>query len=134
MSRIHPEFQPAQRTRTTFALVIVSFFCSSCAMTPKYQRPIVQAPPAFGELAGSDQWKTAEPSDAMLKGKWWEIFGDPQLNRLEEMISTSNYSVKQLEAIFRQTIETIEINKTGYYPTVGTSPSVNQSDRGTHTG
>src|SRR5882757_6421365 len=99
-----------------------AIFCSSCAMTAKYQRPAVVAPPAFGELAGSDQWKTAAPGDGLLKGKWWEIFGDPQLNALEEKVSTNNYSVKQLEAQFRQSVDALELARTGYYPTVSTSP------------
>jgi len=38
-------------------------------------------------MAGSDQWKTAAPSDTNLRGKWWEIFGDPQLNSFEEKIA-----------------------------------------------
>lgn len=103
-------------------------------MTAKYQRPAVQAPPAFREVAGSDQWKTATPGDGLLKGKWWEIFGDPQLNLLEEKIAVNNYSVKQLEAVFRQSIEVIETNRTGYYPSVTGSPSVTQSDRGANAG
>lgn len=126
--------QAPHRVARAVALVLLSIFCSSCAMTAKYQRPVVQAPPAFGELAGSDQWKTATPGDGVLKGKWWEVFNDPQLNALEEKISVSNYSVKQLEAIFRQSIEVIEQNRTGYYPTVNTNPSVTQSDRGVNAG
>ena len=103
-------------------------------MTAKYQRPAVAAPPAFGELSGNDQWKMATPGDGLLKGKWWEIFGDSQLNALEEKVSTNNYSVKQLEAQFRQSVDAIELARTGYYPTVGTSPSISQSDRGSHGG
>src|SRR3569833_1053623 len=115
-------------------LVLTSILCSSCAISTKYSRPAVQAPAAFDELAGSDQWKTATPSDVNLRGKWWEIFGDPQLNSLEEKIATSNWSVKQLEAVFREAIETIEINRTGYYRTITSSHSVSQSDRGPNGG
>ena len=120
--------------RRSYLTILISIFCSSCAITQKYQRPVVQAPPAYGELAGSDQWKTAAPADANLKGKWWEIFGDAQLNALEEKVSTNNYSVKQLEAQFRESVETIDINRTGYYPTVSTSPAITQGDRGAHGG
>ena len=120
--------------RRSYLAVLISIFCSSCALTTKYQRPVVPAPPSFHELEGSDQWKTATPGDGLLKGKWWEIFGDPQLNKMEEKISTSNYSVKQLEAIYREGIESIDINRTGYYPTVSASPSVTQSDRGANGG
>lgn len=120
--------------RRNYLLVLISIFCSSCAISTKYSRPPVQPPQAFGELAGSDQWKTATPSDANLKGKWWEIFGDPQLNELEEKIATANYNVKQFEALFREAIESIDINRTGYYPTVSAGPSITQSDRGVNAG
>jgi len=92
------------------------------------------APAAYKELAGSEQWKTATPGDASLKGKWWEIYGDPQLNALEEKISVSNYNVKQLEAQFRESIALIAISRTGYYPTVTAGPSITQSDRGPNAG
>ena len=44
----------------------------------------------------------ATPSDALIKGKWWEMFGDPQLNRLEELVNVNNQNVKQAEAQFRE--------------------------------
>src|ERR1041385_8736546 len=90
------------RSRRSRLLILTAILCSSCTVGPKYQKPLVQAPPAFRELAGSDQWKTATPSDSLIKGKWWEVFGDPQLNGLEESISVSNFTVKQAEAQFRR--------------------------------
>ena len=92
------------------------------------------APPAYKEIAGSEQWKTAIPGDGLMKGKWWEIFGDPELNKLEEQISVSNYSVKQLEAEFRESVALIAVSRSGYYPTVTTAPAVTQSDRGVNAG
>lgn len=117
-----------------FGAVLISVFSSSCAVTAKYQRPAIQAPAAFKELAGSEQWKTATPGDGVLKGKWWEIYGDPQLNALEEKISVSNNTVKQQEAAFRESIALIAISRTGYYPTVTTGPLISQSDRGPNAG
>ncbi len=116
--------------RRSRLILLSSVFCSSCAIGPKYQKPIVQAPPAFKELAGSDQWKTATPSDGSLKGKWWEVFDDPQLNNLEETISVSNFSVKQAEAQFRQSRALLLGSRANYYPTIGSSPSITQTDRG----
>jgi NodT family efflux transporter outer membrane factor (OMF) lipoprotein len=114
--------------------VLLAVFCSSCAQTVRYVRPAVQAPTGFREIEGADQWRTATPGDGIMKGKWWEIFGDPQLNALEEKVSIDNYSVKQFEAIFRQSIAIIDTNRSGYYPTVTTSPSITQSDRGANAG
>jgi NodT family efflux transporter outer membrane factor (OMF) lipoprotein len=114
--------------------VLTTVLLTGCAVGPKYQKPVVQAPPAFKELAGSDQWKTAAPSDGMLKGKWWEVFGDPQLNQLEEQVELNNYSVKQFEAAFRQARAIVLLDQANYYPTISSNPSITQSDRGANAG
>src|SRR5579862_7633688 len=94
------------------------FFFTACTIGPKYVAPVVPAPPAFKELVGSDQWKTATPSDGMMKGKWWEIFNDPELNRLEERVSTNNFTVKQMEAQFRASRALVLGTRANYYPTI----------------
>jgi len=115
-------------------LLLTSIFCSSCAIGPKYQAPVVPPVPAFREMAGSDQWKTATPSDGALKGKWWEIFADPELNKLEELVTVNNFSVKQAEAQFRQARAVLLGDRANYYPTIGSSPSITQSDHGANAG
>ena len=97
---------------------------------PKYVRPVAQAPPALKELAGNDQWKMATPSDDLLKGNWWEIFGDPELNRLEEMVSVNNQNIKQAEAQFRQARALVNLDHANYYPTIGSTPAITQTDVG----
>ena len=47
-------------------------------------------------------WKPAQPADQTLRGKWWEIYQDPQLNTLEEKINISNQSLKAAQAQFEQ--------------------------------
>ncbi len=94
---------------------------------PHYQQPVAPAPVAFKELAGNDQWKMATPSDGLIKGKWWEIFGDPQLNALEETIAINNQNVKQAEAQFREARATVLATHANYYPTIGSSPSISQT-------
>jgi len=100
-----------------------------CTIGPKYQAPAPAAPPpvAFKEMAGNDQWKMATPSDGLLKGKWWEIFGDPELNRLEELVNVNNQNVKQAEAQFREARATVLSNHANYYPSIGSSPGISQS-------
>ena len=90
--------------------------------------------PKYQELTGSDEWKTAAPADAVLKGKWWEMFGDPQLNKLEEQVDLNNFNVKQIEAQFRQARALLLANTSALYPSIGTTPSISQTDRGTNAG
>ncbi len=112
--------------------VLAPLLCSSCMIGPKYQRPATPVPPALKEMAGNDQWKMATPSDELLKGKWWEIFGDPQLNALEESVNINNQNVKQAEAQFRQARALVAANHANYYPIIGAAPAITQTDAGTN--
>ncbi len=107
--------------------VLTCLLSSGCAVGPRYQRPMVQAAPAPKEMAGNDIWKMATPSDDLMKGKWWEIFGDPQLNRLEELVGVNNFNVKQAEAQFREAQATVLSSHANYYPTIGSNPGITQS-------
>ena len=121
-------------TRLSRIVVLASLLCSGCAIGPKYQRPVATTPVALKEMAGNDRWKMATPGDGLLKGKWWEIFGDPQLNRLEELVNVNNQNVKQAEAQFRQARALVAANHANYYPTIGSTPAITQSDAGRNTG
>jgi NodT family efflux transporter outer membrane factor (OMF) lipoprotein len=106
--------------------------CSACTVGPKYVMPTPAAPPpaAFRELKDNADWKMATPGDGQFKGKWWEIFGDPELNNLEEMVEVNNQNVKQAEAQFRQARAIVIANHANYYPTIGSTPSITQSENG----
>jgi outer membrane protein TolC len=71
--------------------VVVSVWMAGCSVGPKYTRPTIAAPPAYKEAEG---WKTAQPGDRQLRGAWWEIFGDSQLNALEAQLAISNRDLK----------------------------------------
>ena len=107
--------------------LLASLLCSGCTIGPRYQRPVAQTPAALKSMAGNDQWKMATPSDGLLKGKWWEIFGDSDLNRLEELVNVNNQNVKQAEAQFRQARALVLANHANYYPVIGSSPSISDS-------
>ncbi len=101
---------------------------ASCAVGPKYRRPDVQTPPAYKEQApGNDQWRTANPSDGTLRGNWWELFGDTQLNQFEQMVAVSNQNVKQAEAQFKQARELVAFNRANYKPTFTSQPAITSS-------
>ncbi len=86
-------------------------------------------PAAYKELAPStagpqSEWKASQPQDQAIRGKWWEIFNDPQLNSLEERVDVSNQNLKIAEAQFRQARDLIRINRSSLYPTVSAGPSI----------
>src|SRR5690349_14648969 len=90
----------------SFAFAIVCLLSTGCVVGPNYVKPSTpvassfkeQLPPEFKEAPG---WKQGEPRDDMHGGKWWEVFGDPALNALEEQIDVSNQSLAAAEAQLR---------------------------------
>jgi len=110
-------------------LSFLSLFLSGCMVGPKYVKPSVPLAPEFKEQAPesfkeADGWKPAQPGDRTLRGYWWEIFGDSQLNALEGELTLSNQDLKAAEARLREARATIRFNRSQEFPTISTSPSI----------
>ncbi len=101
----------------------------ACNPAPKYVRPPAPTPMAYKEAGGQDGtgWKLAQPSDDKLRGKWWEIYNDPQLNALEEQVAISNQSLKAAEANFRAARALVVSARSALYPTIGATPAYTNS-------
>jgi NodT family efflux transporter outer membrane factor (OMF) lipoprotein len=99
-----------------WALFAGLMFLCGCAVGPRYSRPSTPVPTDYKETP--QNWKPAQPADQTLRGKWWEIYQDPQLNALEEKINISNQSLKAAQAQFEQARATVRYNRADYYPTV----------------
>jgi len=114
------------RTVTLAAVLAAALFSSGCLKVPPYERPTAPVPAAFKEPPPQG-WKEAQPSDGTLRGNWWEIFGDPALNALEEQVAINNQNVLLAEAQFREAAAAVRVARSGLYPLVTTTPSVTGS-------
>ena len=97
---------------------------------PKYHAPAPPRPSSAGFVQGvadavqdTDGWKVAQPQDAMLHGKWWEIYNDPELNALEDKLNIDNQNIKQFFENFMESRTLVAQSRAQLYPTVGTTPS-----------
>ena len=116
------------------SLAAASLAAGGCAVGPNYVRPTVPAPPAFKEEAVPGQrpedWKPAEPRDALPRGPWWEAFGDADLNALEEQVDLANQDLAQAEANYRVARALARGARAELLPTVTGSPGVTLSHNG----
>lgn len=106
------------------ALLASMLVLSGCAVGPDYVKPDMQVPAAFKEQQG---WKTAQPQDELPRGKWWEIFGDAELNQLVEQVEVSNQNIHAVEAQFRQARALSQQARAEYFPTLTGGVSVIRS-------
>lgn len=96
---------------------------TGCSVGPNYERPVVAAP-AFKETG---EWKPAEPSEQIARGKWWEAYGDPVLNGLEDRVEVSSATLQIAEARFRQAQAAATIARSPLFPSLNATGS---ADRG----
>src|SRR5713101_3014816 len=109
-------------------ILALPLLLAGCTVGPRYLKPAVpttlaykeESPDSFKEL---NQWQPAHPADQTSRGNWWEVFGDPDLNKLEEQVAGSNQNLKVAEARFRAARAAIRFNRASQFPTISTAPS-----------
>jgi len=97
---------------------------AACTVGPDYERPRDGAPPAWKEFG---PWKEAAPGDAISKGRWWELFGDPLLNDLELRAAEANPDLRAAVARVSQARAIARLTESQFYPTISLDPSVSRT-------
>ncbi|QMV18510.1 efflux transporter outer membrane subunit [Granulicella sp. 5B5] len=95
---------------------------TGCMVGPKYKRPAAIMTPSFKEAAGAG-WRPGQPSDQTLKGNWWRMYQDPQLDALEAQVDDANQTLKIAAANFRAARAAIGFARSNEAPTVGVGAS-----------
>lgn len=109
--------RPVRRVEIASLLMIGSLL-AGCSFAPKYVVPPTPPVAAFKE-AGS--WTLAEPADAVPKGPWWTVFGDPVLNGLEERLERANPTLAQALARYQQAQALFGEAQSALMPRIGAS-------------
>ncbi len=114
-------------------LLALGFVAGCKPVGPDYQPPTYTAPATYKETGASTvivpppnpaggSWQPASPSDGMLRGKWWEVYQDPQLNQLEERIATSNQGLRQALETYLAARDQIAVARANLFPTLSAGP------------
>lgn len=102
---------------------------AGCRVGPHYQAP---APPAVTapnykestvNFKDAQGWKVASPQDATIRGNWWEVFHEPELNALEEQLNNNNQSIKISFENYMAARAVVAEARAQYWPTITANPS-----------
>lgn len=104
------------RVLPTLAALLV---LAGCSVTPPYERPAVDTPPAYKEAPATGPWKAAEPAEAIARGEWWKVFADPTLDRLEAQAAEANQDLKAGLARLAQARAAQQAARSGLFPQIG---------------
>jgi NodT family efflux transporter outer membrane factor (OMF) lipoprotein len=135
-SRVYPRgtvgLQPA--AFAGFAATLVALVLTGCVVGPKYHTPATAAPEVYKESAPdayksapTGTWQPAHPQDAALKGKWWEMFNEPELNGLEEQLNINNQNIAQYFQNFMAARAQVREARANFYPTLSVAPSYSRT-------
>jgi NodT family efflux transporter outer membrane factor (OMF) lipoprotein len=113
----------------TFAAALACAL-AGCMVGPAYHPPkaLTEEPPdsykeSPTQFKDADGWKVAQPQDAMLRGKWWEIFQDAELNSLEDQLDINNQNIKEYFENFMEARALIGQARSQLYPTITVTPA-----------
>jgi len=129
----HKNRRVSETKPITYLVTALCLALSACRVGPKYHVPpaTAQAPPATYKESPQNypdsDWKIAQPDDAMLRGKWWEIFNDPELNGLEDQLNINNQNIKQFFQNFMEARAIVREARSQLWPTFGVAPSFTRS-------
>src|ERR1019366_9207097 len=107
----------------TGALAVLSLL-AGCRVGPRYHTPTAPAAtaPNYKEstvnFQDADGWKVANPQDAMIRGEWWEVFHEPELNALEEQLNVDNQNIKVSVENFMEARALIAEARSQFWPTI----------------
>jgi NodT family efflux transporter outer membrane factor (OMF) lipoprotein len=124
--------QKPVRCAAVFFVAAFSLMLAACVVGPKYHPPATPAPaPVYKEsptqFQDNGNWNVAQPADAKLHGKWWEIFNDSELNALEDQLDINNQNIRQYFENFMEARAVVREARSQYFPTLATAPSVTHS-------
>lgn len=109
----------------------------ACNVGPRYAVPSVSVPREFKEASAAayrglpgSTWQPANPQDGRLKGDWWRLFGEPELERLEDQLNIDNQTIAQYFQNFMAARAQVNEARAGYFPTLAISPLVSVAGGG----
>jgi NodT family efflux transporter outer membrane factor (OMF) lipoprotein len=121
------------RAVVTSAVAVLLAGLTGCTVGPKYHAP---APPQITaanykestvDFQDQQGWKVSSPQDAMLRGNWWEVFHEPELNTLEDQLNINNQNIKQYFEQYMEARALIAEARAQYWPTITANPAWNRS-------
>ncbi|HXW60624.1 MAG TPA: efflux transporter outer membrane subunit, partial [Myxococcota bacterium] len=126
---------PKNKTLRVYCKIsLIIFFLvplTACMVGPDYKRPTVTTPSQFKEAKGKkivgrlpQQWKVATPRDEMDRGKWWALFHDHELNKLENQLNKSNQSIAEAYANYREARALVDEARASFFPTLNLSAAL----------
>ncbi|MFY9458882.1 MAG: TolC family protein, partial [Aquabacterium commune] len=130
---------PSHALSATALAVLATLVLAGCNTAPAKPDARIAVPEAYKEgpalaaaqatdlaqpAADGSRWKPAEPAEAQARGAWWEAFGDPTLNQLEQQAEAANPGLAVAAARVKAARALLSSSQASRLPQLGVSAGV----------
>ena len=115
------------KTITILCSAAAALLSTGCAVGPDYERPKLAVADSYRGAALLPGWKQAQPSESALKGDWWKLYGDEELDKLITNVEINNQNVAQYVQRYRAALADLSSAEASLFPVVTANGSVGRS-------
>ena len=103
---------------------------AGCNLAPVYDPPHTLLPESY---QGSGAFRVAQPEEALSpRGNWWTLFGDDELNQLEEQLGRENPTLAAAAEVYTQARDLAAEAQSHLYPQIGAQALVSDNRESAH--
>jgi outer membrane protein, multidrug efflux system len=107
----------------------ISLLCS-CNLAPPYDPGHFELPESY---QGSGPFRTAHPErSSELRGNWWTLFGDPELDRLEDELGRANPTLAAAAEAYTQSRDLAAEAQSAFYPQIAAQAGISENKQSAH--
>jgi outer membrane protein, multidrug efflux system len=104
-------------------LILIALFVipMGCTVGPNYQRPTVSIPDSYRQPYSPPSSQSVQ---SLGDEKWWDVFGDPDLQQLIRTALENNYDVRIAASRVLQARAQLGITRAGQFPSVSAGADI----------
>jgi NodT family efflux transporter outer membrane factor (OMF) lipoprotein len=103
------------------SLAVGTLLLASCSFAPRLQTPTVPTADTYKETGA---WTQAQPADRLPRDSWWTLYGNPELNDLQQQLIAGNPTLAAAIADYAQARALSDQARAALFPMLGLNASV----------
>src|SRR6202453_3861143 len=108
----------------------VAGILAGCNLAPTYDPPHTLLPDSY---QGSGAFRVAQPQEALSpRGDWWTLFGDEELNQLEEQLGRENPTLAAAAEVYTQARDLAAEAQSQLYPQIAVQALASDNRESAH--
>jgi NodT family efflux transporter outer membrane factor (OMF) lipoprotein len=118
-----------KRARSILWIGAALSLLGACSLAPPLKTPAVPAADAYKEIG---PWTQAQPADRLPRDSWWTLYGNPELDELEQRLIAGSPTLAAAAANDAAARALADQARAGRFPTLGLGAGVERDRESLH--